>query len=318
MHTHFGKLFGVMVNSAGYFDLYKTKDTIAHIQEYGLKRIVNLDGGYGDEYARMMDKMRDAGDFVVHFGQVNVDGFEKPGFETYIYNTIKTHYGNGVKGLKFWKNIGLGIQDSHGQYLRPNDKRLSCIWNAAAEFQMPVVFHIGDLSAFFTPADENNEYCDTFIEHPEWLYNKPEYYTFQQLLHMQEQLLNDHPNTVFIIPHVGSFSENTDQVGVWLERYPNMYIDIADRLNELGRRPYTAKKFLTRYANRILLGTDMLPTDIERYPIYWRFLETFDEYFPYRTANGVKLGNWEIYGVGLEDDILRKIYYENAEALIRL
>ena len=318
IHTHFGKLFGVMVNSERYFDLYQTEAVVARIQSHGLKRIVNLDGGYGDETLRMMDKMRGTEDFVLHFGQVDLAGFESAGFETDVYRTVRTHYENGVKGLKFWKNIGLGIKDSAGKYLRPDDERLTCIWRVAAEFHMPVMFHIGDLNAFFRPADQRNEYLDTFIEHPDWLFDKPEYYPFHQLMQMQERLLRSNPDTTFIIPHVGSYAENLAQVGAWLDRYPNLYVDIADRLNELGRQPYTAKKFLTRYADRVLLGTDLLPNDVERYPIYWEFLETLDEYFPYRTPNGVMLGDWNIYGVGLEDETLQKIYYRNAEKILKM
>lgn len=317
-HTHFGKLFGIMVNSDRYFDLYRTKDVIAQIKSYGLKRIVNLDGGYGEDYLRMMDKMRGTEDFVIHFGQVDLSGFESAGFETEVYRTVEAHSRNGIKGLKFWKNIGLGIKDSAGMYLRPDDERLSCIWRAAAQFHMPVMFHIGDLNAFFRPADQRNEYLATFREHPEWLFDKPEYYSFIQLMEMQQRLLGSNPDTVFIIPHVGSYAENLAQVGTWLDRYPNMYIDIADRLNELGRQPYTARSFLTKYADRVLLGTDLLPNDVERYPIYWEFLETQDEYFPYRTPNGVMLGDWNIYGVGLGSEALQQIYHCNAEKILRL
>ncbi len=316
-HTHFGKLLGIMTNMGDkYFDLYQTEDTVAALRDYGIQHVVNLDGGWGDEYLRVMDKLRSAGDFMLHFGHVDVEQFEQPDFEQMVRRTIWQHAQNGVKGLKFWKIIGLGIRDSKGNYLRPDDPRLQCIWDSAAEYKLPVLFHIGDLNAFFHVADDTNEYIDTFREHPEWQFTDPRLYSFAQLMEMQENLLRRNPATTFIIPHVGSYAENLGQVGKWLDEFPNMYIDIADRLNELGRQPYTARAFFVKHADRILFGTDMLPTDMARYPIYYRFMETYDEYFSYRTEAGLMLGDWNIYGIGLEEDVLKKVYHDNAARLL--
>jgi len=317
-HTHFGNLFGSMVRSDDYLNLYDTKEVIEKIQSYGIKRVVNLDGGWGEEYLRMQEKLSEAGDFIIHFGQLPVERFEEKDFEGFIYKTIRELHNNGVKGLKFWKIIGLAIRDKTGAYLRPDDERLRCIWQTAAEFDMPVLFHIADMIAFFLPLDEKNEYRETLEENPEWIYDDPGLYSFAQLLQMQENLLEQNPDTIFIIPHVGGNAENLRQVSQWLNRFPNMYVDIADRLSELGRQPYSSKDFFEVHAGRILLGTDLLPNDIERYPIYFRFLETKDEYFSYRTDNGVFLGDWHIYGIGLSDDVLKKVYYENAESLLKI
>jgi len=318
IHTHWGTLLGAMEQTERYFDLYETREAVAKIKAHGVFRVVNLDGGFGDEFRRVRDKLRDEADFFIHFGSVDVPRFEEAGFEKHVYQTVKALHAEGVKGLKFWKIIGLALKDRHGAYLRPDDARLKCIWQAAAEFDMPVLFHIGDLNAFFKPIDEKNEYRDTLIKHPEWSFSAPHFYSFGELMKMQENLLYENPNTRFIIAHVGSYAENLAQVGRWLDAFPNMYIDIADRLNELGRQPYTARAFFSRYADRILLGTDLLPTDIERYPLYFEFLETFDEHFPYRTDKGILLGDWNIYGIGLEDATLKKIYHENAERLLNI
>ena len=317
-HTHFGRLFGSVVHREDYLELYDAREIIHRIQSYGMRSIVNFDGGWGEEYLRMREKLQCAEDYVCHFGQVDVERFEEKDFERHVYKTIRDLHANGVKGLKFWKNIGLGIRDKEGKYLRPDDQRLRCIWQMAAELNMPVVFHIGDPNAFFFQADEQNEYYDTLKSNPEWLFTDPALYSFAQLMEMQENLLAQNPRTTFVIPHVGSYAENLRQVGEWLDRYPNMYIDFADRLNELGRQPYTAKAFFENYAGRVLFGTDLLPTDVERYPIYFRFLETKDEYFSYRTENGLLVGDWNIYGIGLSDDALQKIYYENAALLLGL
>jgi len=317
-HTHFGNLLGAFTGREDYFNIYDTADVVEKIKNYGIKKVVNLDGGWGDEFLRMQDKLKEKSDFFIHFGQLPVERFEEPGFESFVYKTIRDLHANGVKGMKFWKIIGLAIRDKAGAYLRPDDERLRCIWQTAAELNMPVLFHIADPIAFFLPPDEKNEYRETLEEHPEWGFSDPGLYSYSELMQMQENLLELNPNTKFIIPHVGGSGENLKRVGSWLDRFPNMYIDFADRMSELGRQPYSTEKLFTTYADRVLFGTDLMPYDTERYPIHFRFLETKDEYFKYCTDKGLFLGDWNIYGIGLTDDVLRKIYYENAESLLGL
>ena len=101
----------------------------------------------------------------------------------------------------------------------------------------------------------------------------------------------------------------------WLDKYPNLYIDIDARISELGRQPYTARKFLIKYQDRVLFGTDTPPNDREAYRIYYRFLETDDEYFDCQKSHHLQ-GFWMIYGVFLPKDVLAKMYYKNAERLL--
>lgn len=315
-HTHWGRLLGAMTGSDAPLDLYDSSAAVEAIRRHGVERVVNVDGGFGDEYRRMMDKLRPVDDSMIHFGQVPVERFEEPTFEAEIGTIMRQHHESGVRGLKLWKIVGLGLKDRKGQYLRPTDPRLRCIWEAAAEFDMPVLIHIADLNAFFRPADSANEYLATLQARPDWHFTDPAAYSFSELIEMQEELLSSNSSTTFVIAHVGSWAENLAEVGRMLDEHPNMHVDIADRLNELGRQPYTARRFFLEHADRIVFGSDLLPTDIARYPIYWRFLETFDEYFPYRTPDGVELGDWNIYGIGLPDDVLRKVYRDNALRLL--
>ena len=138
---------------------------------------------------------------------------------------------------------------------------------------------------------------------------------------MQEAIIAAHPNTTFIVAHVGSYAENLEQVGRWLEKYPNMYIDIAARIDQLGRQPYTARDFMTRFQDRVLFGTDFeghfTPERIrEFYHIHYRFLQTRDEYFPHPFPD--MLGQWNIYGLDLDNAVLEKLYRANAQRLFKL
>ena len=102
-------------------------------------------------------------------------------------------------------------------------------------------------------------------------------------------LVERHPRTTFIGAHVGCYAENLAWVGALLDRCPNFYVDIAARIGELGRQPYSARRFFTQYADRILFGIDAGP-DLETYRLYYRFLETDDEYFNYNVERSAGAG----------------------------
>ena len=102
-----------------------------------------------------------------------------------------------------------------------------------------------------------------------------------------------------------------------LDECPNYSIDISARLGELGRQPYTARNFFIRYQDRILFGSDFGP-DLDAYRLYYRFLETDDEYFDYAPAPVPPQGRWSIYGLDLPGPLLKKLYHDNAARLLGL
>ena len=165
--------------------------------------------------------------------------------------------------------------------------------------------------AFFDPIDEFNERYEELIEHPGWSFADPQFYRFDELVEAGMNMMRNNPNTTFIIPHVGGIPEDLARVGKMLDELPNMYIDTAERIAELGRQPYTARDFIIKYQDRILYGTDLIPKDSNIIPNY-RFYETYDEYFDYNDWDDHHQGRWCIYGINLPDEVLRKIYFENA------
>lgn len=312
IHTHFGRLmFG-----DGYDKLYDTDAAVAVLKAKGLKNAVNLDGEWGYELDRMKAKIYPHEDFAITFGNVDVSRLDEKDFEGYVSKTLRESKAKGVKGLKFWKNIGLKLKDKSGKYIPVDDRRLDVIWQTAAELELPVLFHIADPVAFFKPIDRFNERYEELLENPDWSFCSPELYSFEQLMEMQEKLIANNPKTTFIIAHFGSYAENIKFVGKCLDSYPNMYVDIAARIAELGRQPYSARKFFIQYQDRILFGTDSSPLNMDGYSIYYRFLETWDEYFDYGTGPIPGQGRWKIYGLGLEKQVLEKIYHLNAEKIL--
>ncbi len=314
IHTHFGR----MLLGEDYASCYNMAEVVAALKDYGMQAVVNLDGEYDEYFDRMLRKTQGFEDFIITFGSLDLTRFEKPDFERYVRKTIERQISLGMRGMKFWKTLGLSIKDGRGNYLRVDDKRLEVIWHTAAEYRLPVLIHIADPTAFFKPIDLRNERIEELQAYPEYSFYNEGRYTFDQLMEMQENLLARNRQTTFVVAHFGSYSENLAQVGQWLDSYDNMYIDIAERISDLGRQPYTSRKFFERYQDRIMFGTDLNPLDIQRYPIYYRFLETFDEYFNYGTAPVPHQGIWNIYGIGLDEGVLNKVYRDNAVKLLHI
>jgi predicted TIM-barrel fold metal-dependent hydrolase len=198
-----------------------------------------------------------------------------------------------------------------------DDERLSPIWDAAGELDLPVLIHVADPVAFFDPIDETNERWEELGEHPDWAFTSPPFPSFMDIMNGFKNLVTRHDSTTFIGAHVGCYGENLGWVGQMLKDCPNYYIDISARLGELGRQPYTARKFFIEYQDRILFGSDMGP-DLDGYRLYYRFLETDDEYFNYNTSDVPLQGRWNVCGLYLPDEVLKKVYSENARRVLKL
>ncbi len=221
----------------------------------------------------------------------------------------------GVSGLKLFKRFGLDYRDPAGELMKIDDERWDPIWRTCGELGMPVIIHTADPAAFFQPINEQNERWEELHRHPDWSFYGDSFPTREQLLAARNRVIARHPKTIFIGAHVANNPEDLVTVGQWLEDYPNLYVELASRIGELGRQPYSARRFFIKYADRILFGTDG-PWPEKRVRLYWRFLESFDEYFPYSEKEFPPQGFWNIYGVGLPGDVLQRIYNGNAARII--
>jgi predicted TIM-barrel fold metal-dependent hydrolase len=216
--------------------------------------------------------------------------------------------------LKFHKTFGLTYRYSDGRFVPVDDPKLDPIWELCAKYGRPVEIHTADPGAFFTPLDRFNERWHELNEHPNWLFADPKFPKRDELHAERNRVIARHPKTTFICAHFANDAEDLATVGKWLDAYPNMYVDIDARISELGRQPYSARRFLLKYQDRILFGTDTTPGRAA-YRMYYRFLETDDEYFD--PAGGHhRQGFWMIYGIFLPKDVLQKLYLRNAERLL--
>lgn len=229
---------------------------------------------------------------------------------------LRHHVSAGARGLKVTKELGLLYRDSAGQIVFADDPRLFDIWEEPGRLGVPVLIHQSDPWGFHEPVTPDNEHYDTMLKYPSWSFADERFPRKLEILRHRDNLLAQHPGTTFILPHVANWPENLEYVSQLLEKHPNAYIDFSARMDELGRQPYAARRFMIRWQDRIIFGSDM-PPSADMYRCYWRFLETFDEYFFPPDYDGTFLrGRWGIYGLGLPKEVLAKIYYKNALKLI--
>lgn len=312
-HGHFGAFYSSIYARENKGKVPDITLVVEQMKKQGIERAVNLDGFWDGFLGLRLEDVfaatKSYADFFINFVSVNTMEIDQPDFAGRVQNHLYRAHELGAKGIKLFKHLSIMQPVSPGVF-RPgrnvliDDPRLVVIWQTAAELDMPVLAHIGDPEAFFDPVDEKNERYLELKAHPDWSYYDSDNWSFYELMRAQENLLAQNPKTTFIIPHVGSNAENLGFVASCLDRFDNMFIDLAARIDELGRQPYTARKFLLKYADRVLFGTDVYPeTSSWCYRPYFNVLETADEY--------ISGGNWPMYGLYLPDEVLKLIYKDN-------
>lgn len=239
----------------------------------------------------------------------------QPGFVRTTCEQLKRAKSSGISGIKFFKQFGLGYKNADGSLIKIDDPRFDPIWEACGNLDLPIIIHTGDPAAFFDPIDPKNERYEELSRHPNWSFHGDQFPSRSELLAARNRVIAKHRGTKFIGAHLAGNSEDLATVAQWLDAHPNLVVEISSRIGELGRQPFTARKFVMKYQDRILFGTDG-PFPEQRLRCYWRFLETEDEYFPYSEKEPQPQGLWFIYGLNLPDEVLKKIYYANALDLI--
>ncbi len=303
------------------------EDFVARMDRNNIKVCVSLDGKLADlsedHRSFLWSKYKERFVIFVHFdwqGSAAGDDYanwdcHQPDFARRIAMQLAAAKEQGVSGVKIFKSFGLNIRNPDGDLTAIDDPRWDPIWTACGELGLPILIHTADPAAFFLPIDRTNERWEELQRHPDWSFYGVDFPSRNELLEARNRVVARHPKTIFVGAHVANNSENLAEVSKWLDQYPNLYIDIASRIGELGRQPFTAKEFIEKYQDRVLLGTDG-PWPEKRIRLYWRFLETRDEYFPYSEKPFPPQGFWNIYGLGLGDTVLKKVYSENAARII--
>ena len=292
----------------------RVRHYLAEMDAAGLRTVVNLDGGWGPRLKETLSALDEAypGRFLT-FALLNFSGIDNENWGQREARRLEESFQAGAKGLKFHKSLGLSYRYRSGKLMPVDDPKLDPVWEMCAKYNRPVVIHAADPAAFFTPLDRFNERWHELNVHPNWLFHGERFPSRDEILTQRNRVIARHPKTTFICAHFANNPEDLAAVGRWLDSYPNMYVDVDARISELGRQPYTARRFFLKYQDRIMFGTDTAPNR-DAYRMYYRFLETDDEYFDCVSGHH-RQGFWMIYGLFLPEDVLKKIYHKNAERL---
>jgi predicted TIM-barrel fold metal-dependent hydrolase len=293
-----------------HLDALDPVDVLRVMDACGIERMVNITMKTGDEAIRMIHKWSsvDAGRFAT-IGWMDWSDVAADNFVALTLDRLERLVEHGARGIKFWKDLGLTVRDGKGELLRVDDERLAPIFDKAAELGIPVMFHIADPDAFFLPIDERNERFEELAAHPDWGFHGTQF-SKTELLDQRDRVIARHPKTTFVAAHVAECGENLGRATRLLENYPNVLLDISARASELGRQPYSSRALFLRFPDRILFGADLVPEE-SMYRLYFRFLETADEYFDY-PSHASRQGRWQIQGIFLPENILHKVYRDNA------
>jgi len=274
--------------------------------------MVNLSGQNGDALKKAVDNVKATAPkrFIV-FANIDFDGIGENGWTEKAVKQLETDVKNGANGLKIFKTLGLSVKDNTGKRVTVDDKRLDAIWAKCGELKIPVLIHTADPKPFWDPRDERNERWLELTTHPGRKRSDTDPAPFETLIQEQHNIFKKHSKTIFIAAHFGWFANDLTRLGALLDEMPNVVVEFGAVIAELGRQPKAAKAFFIKYQDRILFGKDSwVPAE---YTTYFRVLETEDEYFPYHKKYHAF---WRMYGMGLPDDILKKVYYKNALRIV--
>ena len=287
----------------------RLKQILGEMDELNLGVLVNLSGGSGERLKQTVATFKKAYPkrFAV-FANLDFDGIAAPDWGEKAAAQLAEDVRNGAQGLKFFKNFGMDVQIG-GKRVPVDSPKLDPVFEVCAREQIPVLIHVAEPAQFFEPHDKYNE---------RWLELKlrpgrkrPPEPSFETLIGERDRLVKRHPKVNFIYAHMGWHGNDLERLGKLFDDNPNLYVDVAAVLYELGRVPHSGRAFMIKYADRVLFGKDSYQPS--EFPYYWRVFETKDEYFDYYRRYHA---HWQLYGLDLPDDVLKKLYYKNALRLI--
>jgi predicted TIM-barrel fold metal-dependent hydrolase len=266
-----------------------------------------LTAATGAEFRGLVARYASAhpGRFVM-FAGFDKEGVDRPDYAERLRKGLRDDVAAGAAGVGELHDKGMGLVRKDDTPYFVDDARFDPLWDEAGRLGVPVFVHIAEPAAFYEAPDEKND----LRRSAHWsLYEKgtPGFAALQQKF---ERVLERHRGTRFVAVHAFNLANDLGAVGRLLDRHPNVDVDFAARMWELGRQPVSARRFFEKYADRILFGTDNDP-DVAMYVAHARQLETEDEWFWSADAEW-----WRSYGMGLSSAVLDKVYRGNARRLL--
>jgi predicted TIM-barrel fold metal-dependent hydrolase len=283
-------------------------DWVRTMDEVGIETTVVFTGAIGADFDRQVELFKPYANRFQLWCSLETRGIEAPDYTERAVRELERCFRKGARGVGELTDKGSGMQRDRlpaGKRLHPDDPRLDAFWTKCAELKLPVNVHVADHPSCWQPLGPRQERTPDFQHFNQ--YGK-DVLSYEELIERRNRMLDKHPRTTFIACHLGNQGHDLASLAKTLERHPNLFVDISARDYEVGRQPRTAARFLARYKDRVLFGTDM-QRDPGMYRGWWRLLESADEFIPGRIW-------WRYYGLELPPDVLASLYRENARRLL--
>jgi predicted TIM-barrel fold metal-dependent hydrolase len=298
------------VDFHNHIDGLEPSEVLGIMDACGIEHLVNITMKPGMEGLESLERLRAASwSRFSTIAWMDWRDLAEDGFVKRSVQRLEQCVAAGAIGIKIWKDLGLRLRDRDGSLLRIDDSRWDPLFARAAELGVFIMFHTADPAAFFLATDARNERYEELSAHPDWSFYGSSF-SREELLAQRNRVFARHPATRFVAAHMGEQPEDLAALAAMLETHPNVQLDMSARVAELGRQPFTARRFFLRFPDRILFGADLLPEE-SMYRAHYRFFETDDEYFDY-PSHASRQGRWQIYGLALPDSILERVYRGNA------
>lgn len=285
---------------------------IRTMDEVGVDRTMILTMATGAEFDEIFKKYAKYPERFEMWCGLDLTGYNKPGFAASAVKELERCRQAGARGVGEIHDKGKGLKSgkSEAPGMHPDDARMEALWEKCGELGMPVSLHVADPIWMYQKMDKHN---DGLMNAYEWrLDNQPNIVGLSGMVDIFERTLARHRNTTFIACHFMNLDYDLARLGGVLERNPNLYADISARYAETAPIPRFAAQFYGKYAERLVYGTDM-GFDKPMYQTTFRILESMDEHF-YEVDQFSY--HWALNGLGLSDEVLKKVYLENAAELL--
>jgi len=282
---------------------------VSTMDEVGVDKSIVLTEATGSAFDALIESLPKAypDKFLLYCGMDTTD-IDKPDYSGRVVAELVRCYNKGARGVGEIIDKGFGITEDIGlprdKRLHPDDPRLDAFWEKCAELKMPVNLHVADHPSCWTPLDVYQERSPDYQHFN--LYGK-DVPTYDEMITIRNRTVEKHPTTIFIACHLGNQGNDLEKLSLALDKYPNLYFDTSARDYEMGRTPRSSARFLTKYKDRILFGTDQ-SREKSMYQIHWRLLETDDEYIIGRVG-------WRYYGLELPEPVLESLYRGTAKKI---
>ncbi len=279
------------------------------MDQMGITKTTVLTGTTGNQFDSLVEVYNKYPDRFELWCGFDYTGYDKPGFGPEAIKELERCYKKGAKGVGELGDKGAGELYSKpvpGYGLHLDDPRMKPLLEKCAELHLPINIHEAESKWMYLPADSTN---DGLMNAAEWHVNlKPGMLDHDQLIQSLVNAVRENPKTIFIACHFANCDSDLTKAGKLLDKYPNLYLDIAARYAETATIPRYMSKFYEKYQDRLFYGTDM-GMDKHMYQVTFRVLETLDEHFYESEQFGY---HWAMNGFGLSDTILKKLYMTNA------